>query len=70
MSAGPDTAAARHRELGLTDAGERVVRFAYSSGGSARRGLVSLRERDVARLLAGLRDHPALAAVLRIGGGG
>ena len=53
-----------------TDSGERVVRFAYSSGGSARRGPVSLRERDVERLLTSLRDHPALADALRLCGGG
>ena len=53
-----------------TDSGERVVRFAYSSGGSARRGPVSLRERDVERLLASLRDHPAPADALRLRGGG
>jgi hypothetical protein len=47
-----------------TASGERLVRFAYSTGGSARRGPVTLRERDVARLRAALTQHPALAAAL------
>jgi hypothetical protein len=44
--------------------GERLVRFAYATGGTARRGPVTLRERDVARLRADLVKHPALAAAL------
>ena len=52
-----------------TERGERVVRFAYSTGGSARRGPVTLRARDVERLLEALREHPALAAALGMGGG-
>jgi hypothetical protein len=44
--------------------GERLVRFAYATGGTARRGPVTLRERDVARLRADLAKHPALAAAL------
>jgi len=47
-----------------TDRGERLVRFAYSTGGSARRGPVTLRERDMARLRADLPRHPALAEAL------
>jgi hypothetical protein len=45
--------------------GERLVRFAYSTGGAARRGPVTLRTTDLARLQAALADHPQLAAVLR-----
>jgi hypothetical protein len=44
-----------------TPGGERLVRFAYSTGGTARRGPVTLRERDMARLRAALADSPALA---------
>jgi len=44
-----------------TSGGERLVRFAYSTGGTARRGPVTLRERDMARLRAALADSPALA---------
>ncbi len=49
-----------------TASGERLVRFAYSAGGTARRGPVTLRERDIARLRAALAQHPALAAALRL----
>jgi hypothetical protein len=45
------------------------VRFAYSTGGVARRGPVTLRSRDLERLRSALRDHPALAAALALGGG-
>jgi hypothetical protein len=44
--------------------GERLVRFAYSTGGTARRGPVTLRARDVERLRAGLAERPALAEAL------
>ncbi|HTZ06621.1 MAG TPA: hypothetical protein VMB53_12855 [Gaiellaceae bacterium] len=44
-----------------TPGGERLVRFAYSTGGTARRGPVTLRERDMARLRAALTESPALA---------
>jgi hypothetical protein len=47
-----------------TDRGERLVRFAYSTGGARRRGPVTLRERDLARLRAGLAQHPALQEAL------
>ena len=47
-----------------TDAGERLVRFAYATGGIARRGPVTLRGRDVERLRAGLAERPALAEAL------
>ena len=53
----------------LEDAnGERLVRFAYATNGSARRGPVTLRVRDLERLRAALPDHPDLAAVLELGG--
>jgi len=41
--------------------GERLVRFAYTTGGSARRGPVTLRARDLARLRAGLAERPGLS---------
>jgi hypothetical protein len=51
----------------LLEAGnERFVRFAYSTGGTARRGPVTLRLRDLERLRAGLAEHPQLAEVLRL----
>ena len=49
--------------------GERFVRFAYSTGGTARRGPVTLRARDVERLRSALATKPALAEVLGLGGG-
>jgi hypothetical protein len=48
--------------------GERLVRFAYSTGGPARRGPVTLRARDVARLCEALAEHPELAEVLPLAG--
>src|SRR5829696_4072208 len=44
-----------------SERGERFVRFAYSTGGTARRGPVTLRARDVDRLRAALTRTPALA---------
>jgi hypothetical protein len=44
--------------------GERLVRFAYTTGGSARRGPVTLRGRDLDRLREGLAKRPALAKAL------
>ena len=49
-----------------TQKGERLVRFAYSSGGVARRGPVTLREADIARLRTALQEHPALSNALGI----
>jgi hypothetical protein len=44
--------------------GERLVRFAYSTGGVARRGPVTLRHRDVARLHELLATRPELSEAL------
>ena len=52
-----------------TARGERLVRFAYTTGGIARRGPVTLRARDIEKLHAALVQHPALAAALELGGG-
>ena len=46
------------------DRGERMVRFAYTTNGVARRGPVTLRARDLERLRAALADHPGLADAL------
>ena len=56
-------------ELLEGDRGERLVRFAYSTGGAARRGPVTLRVRDLERLRDALAKTPALADALGIGGG-
>ena len=53
----------------LEDAnGERLVRFAYATEGTARRGPVTLRVRDLAKLHDALRGHPELAETLVRGG--
>ena len=44
--------------------GERLVRFAYSTGGVARRGPVTLRQRDVARVRELLAKRPELSEAL------
>jgi hypothetical protein len=44
--------------------GDRLVRFAYSTDGTVRRGPVTLRQRDVERLVSGLAGCPQLAATL------
>jgi hypothetical protein len=50
-------------ELLESEGGERLVRFAYTTGGAVRRGPVTLRLRDLERLLDALPTHaPALAA--------
>ncbi|MDE3191200.1 MAG: hypothetical protein KGL94_10335 [Acidobacteriota bacterium] len=51
-------------ELLETASGERLVRFAYTTDGRARRGPVTLRARDLARLHERLSHHPALAEAL------
>lgn len=55
-------------ELLETERGERLVRFAYSTEGVARRGPVTVRVRDLERLRAALGKAPTLAAVLGLGG--
>jgi hypothetical protein len=41
-----------------------LVRFAYSTGGTARRGPVTLRGRDIERLRSELESRPRLAEAL------
>lgn len=54
-----------------TTKGERLVRFAYSTGGAVRRGPVTLRERDLQRLRTALAGSPELGrAVLGEEAGG
>jgi hypothetical protein len=47
-----------------TAKGERLVRFAYATDGSGRRGPVTLRARDLERLHALLERTPALRSAL------
>lgn len=51
-------------ELLETDGGERLVRLAYSTDGTARRGPVTLRMRDLLKLREALADRPALQEAL------
>jgi hypothetical protein len=50
--------------------GDWLVRFAYTTDGTARRGPVTLRGADLERLRDRLGDHPSLAAALGFVGGG
>ena len=47
-----------------TSKGERLVRFAYATDGTARRGPVTLRARDLAQLRKLLEKHPGLREAL------
>jgi hypothetical protein len=49
-----------------TASGERLVRFAYTTDGTARRGPVTFRARDIQRFRQRLAQHPALAEALGI----
>jgi hypothetical protein len=51
-------------ELLETERGERLLRFAYSTDGVARRGPVTMKARDVERLRVALEKRPALAEAL------
>src|SRR5947208_13237517 len=51
-----------------SEKGERYVRFAYTTGGVARRGPVTLRLRDLERLRTALAEHPELAEAFGYGG--
>ena len=53
-------------ELLETGAGERLVRFSYATDGAARRGPVTLRERDLAKLGAVLGRAPELRQALEV----
>jgi hypothetical protein len=59
---------ASHVQLLEGGKGERLVRFAYATDGIARRGPVTLRERDLERMRAALARHPQLAETLGLAG--
>jgi hypothetical protein len=61
---------ASYVQLLETQNGELLVRFAYSTGGTARRGPVTFRARDLVRLRAALGEHPRLAQALGFPEGG
>jgi hypothetical protein len=54
-------------ELLEGDKGERLLRFAYTTDGTARRGPVTLRARDLDRFRAALGEHPDIADAMGIG---
>jgi hypothetical protein len=56
-------------ELLRTERGESLVRIAYSTDGTVRRGPVTLRSRDLERLRAALAERPELSAAIGLGGG-
>jgi hypothetical protein len=49
--------------------GDKLVRFAYTTGGTTRRGPVTLRARDLERLRKALAEHPGLARALGLQNG-
>ncbi|MEI7761496.1 MAG: hypothetical protein WCJ67_12175 [Thermoleophilia bacterium] len=51
-------------ELLETEGGERLVRFAYTTDGTARRGPVTLRAKDVERMQKLLERTPELREAL------
>jgi hypothetical protein len=53
-------------ELLETGAGERLVRFSYATDGASRRGPVTLRERDLAKLRSVLERTPELREALEV----
>jgi hypothetical protein len=48
------------------DGGEQLVRFAYTTGGVARRGPVTLRAVDLELLRVGLRERREIARALGV----
>ena len=51
-------------ELLETERGERLIRFAYSTDGVARRGPVTMKARDVEKVRLALAKRPELAEAL------
>lgn len=59
-------------ELLSSEGGERLVRFSYATDGTGRRGPVTLRERDLAKLRVALERTSELGRMLGecgVGGG-
>lgn len=53
-------------ELLVTASGDRLVRFSYATDATSRRGPVTLRERDLAKLAAVLERAPQLRRALEV----
>ena len=49
-----------------SETGERLIRFAYTTSGTTRRGPVTMRARDLERLRAALERAPVLQEALRL----
>jgi hypothetical protein len=60
---------ASHVQLLQAPKGELLVRFAYSTNETARRGPVTLRARDLEKLRTALGEHAELAAAIGVGSG-
>lgn len=56
-------------ELLRGERGELLVRIAYSTDGTVRRGPVTLRPRELERLRAALAERPELSAAIGLGAG-
>jgi hypothetical protein len=54
-------------QLLADEKGGELIRFTYSTGGTVRRGPVTLRGRDLERLRAELGSRPRLAEALGLG---
>ena len=52
-----------------SESGEQLVRFAYATSGTARRGPVTFRGPDLVRLRTALAERPRLAAALGLDAG-
>jgi hypothetical protein len=57
-------------ELLESEAGEPLLRIAYTTDGTVRRGPVTLRGRDLERLRTALAERPAFAGAFGLKGGG
>lgn len=55
-------------QLLADEKGGELVRFAYTTDGTVRRGPVTLRARDLERLRTGLAERPRLAGALGLAG--
>jgi hypothetical protein len=62
----PEREFAARVQLLTNDEGETLVRFAYSTGGTARRGPVTLRAGDLRRLARSLSRAPRLKSALAV----
>ena len=55
-------------QLLVDEKGDKLVRFAYTTDGTARRGPVTLRGRDLERFRLALKEHPTIMGALGMAG--